>query len=114
VGLPVRGLQSYGWDWVGRIRNGIKYFNQETGRWCYTDSLYPRATQGVQHLGEVTLSRRCRYRFRLYLVRAHKPRFGRPRKGPRGIQPNEWHPAERDDVQAPASSAMAAGHFASS
>jgi hypothetical protein len=89
VGLPVRGLQSYGWDWVGRIRNGIKYFNQETGRWCYTDSLYPRATQGVQHLGEVTLSRRCRYRFRLYLVRAHKPRFGRPRKGPRGIQPNE-------------------------
>jgi hypothetical protein len=84
-----RQVESYGWDWVGRIRNGIKYFNQETGRWCYTDSLYARATLGVQHLGEVTLSRRCKYRFRLYLVRAHKLRVGRPRQGRRGIQPNE-------------------------
>lgn len=45
-----RQVESYGWDWVGRIRNGIKYFNQETGRWCYTDSLYTRATLRVQHL----------------------------------------------------------------
>ena len=35
------------------------------------------------------LSRRCQYRFRLYLVRAQKPRVGRPRKKRRGIQPNE-------------------------
>jgi hypothetical protein len=84
-----RQVESYGWDWVGRIRNGIKYFNQATGRWCYTDSLYKHASLGVQHLGEVTLSRRCQYQFRLYLVRAYKPRVGRPRKGRRGIQPNE-------------------------
>lgn len=84
-----RQVESYGWDWVGRIRNGIKYFNESTGRWCYSNSLYARATLGVQHLGEVTLSRRHGYRFRLYLVRAYKPRVGRPRKGRRGIQKNE-------------------------
>jgi hypothetical protein len=84
-----RQVESYGWDWVGRIRNGIKYLNETSGRWCYTDSLYARATLGVQHLDEVTLGRRRHYRVRLYLVRAYKPRVGRPRKGRRGIQPNE-------------------------
>jgi hypothetical protein len=84
-----RQVESYGWDWVGRIRNGIKYFNETSGHWCYTDSLYARATLGIQHLGEVKLGRRRHYRFRLYLVRAYKPRVGRPRRGRRGIQPNE-------------------------
>lgn len=82
-----RAVEAYGWDWVGRIRNKIKYYREDTGRWCFTDSLYPSATSEPRYVGEVTLSRRHSYRFRLYLVRAHKPRVGRPpRRGPK--QPN--------------------------
>lgn len=78
-----RAVESYGWDWVGRIRNKIKYYREETGRWCFTNSLYPDATAEPRYVGEVALSRRHQYRFRLYLVRAHKPRIGRPpRRGP--------------------------------
>lgn len=78
-----RAVEAYGWDWVGRIRNKIKYYREETGRWCFTDSLYPSATPEPRYVGEVMLSRRHGYRFRLYLVRAHKPRVGRPpRRGP--------------------------------
>jgi|SRR6188768_1657367 len=36
-----RAVEAYGWDWVGRIRNKIKYYRESTGRWCFTDSLYP-------------------------------------------------------------------------
>jgi hypothetical protein len=74
-----RDVESYGWDWIGRIRNRVKYYNEATQRWCYTDSLYEQATSSTRHLGEVTLARRHGYRVRLYLVRAHKPRVGRPR-----------------------------------
>lgn len=82
-----RAVEALGWDWVGRVRNRIKYYREETGRWCFTDSLYKQATPKVRHLGEVTLSRRHRYRFRMYLVRAYRPRQGRPpRRGPK--QPN--------------------------
>jgi len=75
-----RQVEQYGWHWVGRVRNGIKYLNEHTGRWCYTDSLYAQATSTMRHLGEVTLARRGGYRCRLYLVRAHKLRVGRPPK----------------------------------
>ena len=33
------------WNWVGRIRNKIKYYRDQTGRWCFTDSLYKQATR---------------------------------------------------------------------
>jgi hypothetical protein len=80
-----REVESYGWDWVGRIRNKIKYYREQTQRWCFTDSLYPNATAVPRYLGEMALSRRHNYRFRLYLVRAYKPRVGRPRRrGPKG------------------------------
>jgi hypothetical protein len=79
-----RAVEAYGWDWVGRIRNKIKYYRVETGRWCFTDSLYPQATTSPRYVGEVALSRRHGYRFRLYLVRAYKPRVGRPpHRGPK-------------------------------
>jgi len=84
-----RQVERYGWDWLGRVRNGIKYLDDSDGRWRYSDSLYSRATPNVQHLGEVTLGRRSRYRSRLYLVRAYKSRVGRRPKRRRGIQPNE-------------------------
>jgi hypothetical protein len=82
-----RDVEAFGWDWVGRIRNKIKYYREETRRWCFTDSLYPEASAVPRHIGEVTLSKRYSYRFHLYLVRAYKPRVGRPpRRGPK--QPN--------------------------
>jgi hypothetical protein len=73
-----KAVEAHGWDWVGRIRNKIKYYRAETGRWRYTDSLYKQATARVRHIGEVSLSPRHGYRFRMYLVRAYKPRVGRP------------------------------------
>lgn len=75
-----RAVETHGWDWVGRIRNKIKYFNPLTGRWCFTNSLYKLATPTTQHLGEALLSRRHGYRFRMYLVRAHAPSRGGRRK----------------------------------
>ncbi len=79
-----RAVEANGWDWVGRIRNRIKYFNESTGRWCYTDSLYRTATTKVKHIGQTVLSRRHGYEFNLYLVRAYMLRRGRPRsKGPK-------------------------------
>jgi hypothetical protein len=80
-----REVEALGWNWVGRIRNRIKYYREQTGRWCFTDSLYPEATTVPRYVGEVALSRRHGYRFQLYLVRAYKPRVGRPpRSGPKG------------------------------
>lgn len=75
-----RDVEALGWDWIGRIRNTIKYFKPETGRWCYVHSLYSSATPNVQHIGERVLSKRHRYHCRLYLLRAHQSAPGRPRK----------------------------------
>lgn len=77
-----REVESYGWDWVGRIRNKIKYYREETGRWCFTHSLYPLATPRPTYVGQVALSRRHQYRFHLYLVRAHNPRAQKRNRGP--------------------------------
>ena len=75
-----RDVEALGWDWVGRIRNRIKYLRPETGRWCYIHSLYRQATARVRHIGWRCLSRQHRYWGRLYLVRAFRCRVGRPRK----------------------------------
>jgi hypothetical protein len=73
-----KAVEVHGWDWVGRIRNKIKYYRADIGRWQYTDGLYRKATARVRHIGEVSASPRHGYRFRLYLVRAYKTRVGRP------------------------------------
>ena len=65
-----RQVESLGWDWIGRIRNTIKYLNPNTRRWCYVHPLYKQATPRPQHLGWRYLSKRHRYACRLYLVRA--------------------------------------------
>lgn len=80
-------VQQLGWDFVGRVRNRIKYLNRATGRWCFTDSLYKLATPKTQHLGEVLMSKRHSYWFRLYLVRAYSSRSGRHKRR-RGDLPN--------------------------
>jgi hypothetical protein len=69
-----RDVERLGWDWVGRIRNKIRYFNAQTGRWTLVDSLYKWATPTMKYLGVVRLSRRIGYEFPLYLLRAHAPR----------------------------------------
>lgn len=84
-----RLVESHGWDWVGRIRNGIKYFDEAHGCWCYSRSLYSKATTKPRHLGEVTLGRRGGYRYRLYLVRERKRRVARHRTRRRRTRQNE-------------------------
>lgn len=75
-----RQVEALGWHWIGRIRNTIKYYKPETGRWCFVHSLYPQATPKVQHIGERCLSKRRRYWCRLYLIRAYLPRAGKHAK----------------------------------
>ena len=75
-----RDVQALRWDWVGRIRNRIKYLKPDTGRWCFIHSLYRQATPRVHHIGWRCLLRRHRYGCRLYLVRAYRCGPGRPRK----------------------------------
>lgn len=71
-----RAVEALGWDWVGRVRNGIKYFNDVTQRWRLATSLYREATPTARFVGDVLLSPRHRYRFRLYLVRAYPKAVG--------------------------------------
>lgn len=73
-----KAVEAQGWNWVGRILSNIKYYREDLGRWQSTRTLYTQATARIRHLGEVQLSSQLRYRFRLYLVRAYKPRVGRP------------------------------------
>jgi hypothetical protein len=75
-----RDVEALGWDWIGRIRNSIKYFQQDTQRWCDIRSPYHEATPRIRHLGVLCLAPRQRYWFRLYLVRAYQRRPGRPPK----------------------------------
>lgn len=75
-----RAVEALGWDWVGRVRNKIKYLNEASGRWCFTDSLYKVATPVMRYIGKVLLSPRNGYYFRLYLVRAYAPAGGGRRK----------------------------------
>lgn len=83
-----KAVEALGWDWVGRIRNKIKYYDASSERWRYTDTLYREATARVRHIGEVSLSPRHGYRFRMYLVRAYKPSRGQPRRGERSKCPH--------------------------
>lgn len=75
-----RAVEELGWEWVGRVRNKIKYLNEQTGRWCFTDSLYKTATPVMRYIGRVLLSPRFGYYFRLYLVRAYAPASGGRRR----------------------------------
>lgn len=78
-----REVESYGWDWIGRVRSNVKYYREETARWSLVKSLYPQATTVPRHIGDVMLSKHRGYRAGLYLVRAHKIRLGRPRRRPK-------------------------------
>ena len=78
-----REVERYGWDWIGRIRNQVKYrFASEGngGSWAYAKALYAAATPTPRHLGHAWLARRQSYECELYLVRQYKRGPGRPRK----------------------------------
>jgi Transposase DDE domain len=77
-----REVERYGWDWVGRVRNKVKYRlegGSDGESWAYTTALYPEATPTPRYLGCGALSRRQPYRCHLYLVRQYRRGRGRPR-----------------------------------
>jgi hypothetical protein len=78
-----REVERYGWDWIGRVRNQVKYRPAgETGdgAWAHSQALYPAATPCPRHVGRAMLSRRQSYECELYLVRRYRRGPGRPRK----------------------------------
>ena len=93
-----REVDSYGWDWVGRVRSNAKYFRGETGRWCATRSLYPEATTHPRYIGHTKLGQHRGCDANLYLVREHKVRLGRPRRrrGPRRANEQAYRRSHRE------------------
>jgi hypothetical protein len=78
-----REVERYGWDWIGRVRNQVKYrltSAADDGAWAPTQSLYPAAMPRPRHLGRALLGRRQSYACELYLVRQYRRGPGRPRK----------------------------------
>jgi hypothetical protein len=75
-----REVESYGWDWVGRVRNRIKVRTGKTRTWRWSTSLYRHATRRVRYLGESQLSHRHPYSGGLYLVKLSRRGPGRPLK----------------------------------
>ena len=76
-----REVERFGWDWLGRVRNQVKYRleGDADGAWDYTKALYAAATPRARHLGRALLSRQQSYRCELYLVRQYRRGRGRPR-----------------------------------
>lgn len=80
-----RAVERYGWDWIGRVRNAVKYRvaserSEREDAWVYTTALYATATPRPRHLGRVWLGRRQAYACELYLVRQYRRGPGRPRQ----------------------------------
>lgn len=75
-----REVENLGWDWVGRVRNQVKYCLEGTETWHPTAGLYRIATPRARHLGRARLAKRRSYACELYLVRKHRRGPGRPRK----------------------------------
>jgi len=52
-----REVERFGWEWVGRVRNQVKYRltgEADDGAWAPTQSLYPAATPRRRHHGRGT------------------------------------------------------------
>ncbi len=71
-------VESFGWHWVGRVRNRVKYCLDGTTTWRTTAGLYARATSKPAYIGAAHLSRRRPYRCGLYLVKKYHRGPGRP------------------------------------
>jgi hypothetical protein len=93
-----REVESYGWDWISRVRANCKYYKSDSKRWCWTRSLYPEATTRPRFVGRVALGRNRSHQVGLYLVRERKVRMGRPpnRRGPRRANHDAYRRSHRE------------------
>jgi len=82
-----RDVENLGWDWIGRVRNVVKFCYDETTTWRKTTSLYRHAGERPQSLGLCWLSSKHPYACYLHLYKAFRRGPGRPRK--RRPTPNE-------------------------
>jgi hypothetical protein len=67
-----REVERLGWDWVGRVRNKIKYRLEGSIPRRYTPSLSPQATARAKCLGPGGLSKKHPYLCHLYLMKKPK------------------------------------------
>ncbi len=81
-------VESLGWDWIGRVRNVVKFSYDRTNTWRNTTSLYRAAGQKPSYVGRCWLSRRNPYACYLHLYKSLRRAPGRPRKRARK-RPNE-------------------------
>lgn len=65
-----RAVERLGWDWVGRVRNKVKYRLEGTEAWRYTTELYAQAAPAASYLGAAELSAQRPHRAHLHLLRA--------------------------------------------
>jgi len=75
-----KAVSDLGWDWVGRVRNGIQIRCPGSAWWTSLKELYAKATGRVQALGRCLLSRHTPYAAELYLVHSPKGKTGRKGK----------------------------------
>ena len=75
-----RAVEALGWDWIGRVRNVVKFSYNGTSTWRKTTSLYPAASRTPWCLGRCWLSSKHPYACYLHLYRALVRGPGRPRK----------------------------------
>jgi len=75
-----RAVERMCWDWVGRVRNQVKYCLEGSETWRYTASRYCEATPRPRHIARARLAKRGSYDCELYLVRKYPRGPGRPRK----------------------------------
>lgn len=92
-----KAVEALGWDWIGRVRNVVKFSYDGTTTWRNTTSLYQAAGQRPWYVGRCSLSKRTPYACYLHLYKGFRRGPGRPRKRVRKY-PNERR-ARRDARQ---------------
>ena len=75
-----RAVESLGWDWIGRVRKGVKFSHEGTNTWKDTGSLYRQGTQRAKYLGRCWLSKSTPYRCALHVYKSLRRGPGRPKK----------------------------------
>ena len=76
-----KAVEALGWDWVGRVRDAVRYSADEGHSWPLTTELYRRATPTLRTLGRCRVARRYPYEATLFLIRKYRPRgAGRPKR----------------------------------
>jgi len=79
-----RLVESFGWDWVGRVRNRTYIRQAGKGQWVLCKSLYTQATRTPKALGEVLMARSNPIACQFVLYKGKpKGRVHRNRKGKR-------------------------------